>query len=189
MGVFFLINAFFCNVKFVFYCRKTYICGEIRHTDCLTFNTVDMKRVLLVMAALIIGWGGVSAKSKKEVKKDLVGIWQQVNTSPKAKEFYYPVLKIIDKDGTFSTMFTHSDYGMGKVTQIGTFKVLNDSVYTETVKRHLLAPDVIGETYIIKFRFSSDSSSEGETSKDIIALEFEDGYREVWVRISDKELP
>lgn len=148
-----------------------------------------MKRVLLVMAALIIGLGSVSAKSKKEIKKDLVGIWQQVNTNPKAKEFCYPVLKIINKDGTFSTMFTHSDYGMGKVTQKGTYKVLKDGVYTETVKQHLLAPNVIGETYVIKFRFSEDSSSDEKVSKDIIALEFEDGYREVWVRISDKELP
>ena len=148
-----------------------------------------MKRVLLIMAALLIGWGSVSAKSKKEVKKDLVGIWQQVNTNPKAKDFYLPILKIIHKDGTFATMFTHSDYGMGKVTQVGTYKVLGDGVYSETVKRHLLAPNVIGETYVIKFQFSEDASSGAESSKDIIALEFEGGYREVWVRISDKELP
>ena len=149
-----------------------------------------MKRVLLVMAALLIGFGSVSAKSRKEVKKDLVGIWQQVNTNPKASKFYLPVLKVIYKDGTFATMFTYSDHGMGKVTQKGTFKVVNDSVYTETVKQHLLAPQVIGETYTIKFRFTGGQEASGsEGSKDIIALEFENGLRELWVRISDKELP
>ncbi|MBO5680055.1 MAG: hypothetical protein J6S11_08860 [Bacteroidaceae bacterium] len=44
-----------------------------------------MKRVLFVLAALLIGIGNVSAKKRKEVKNDLVGVWQQVSTGPSSR--------------------------------------------------------------------------------------------------------
>ena len=54
-----------------------------------------MKRVLFVLAALLIGIGSVSAKKRKEVKNDLVGVWQQVSVTPYAKGQYRPILKIV----------------------------------------------------------------------------------------------
>ena len=47
------------------------------------------------MAALLIGIGSVSAKKRKEVKNDLVGVWQQVSATPYAKGQYRPILKIV----------------------------------------------------------------------------------------------
>ena len=47
------------------------------------------------MAALLIGIGSVSAKKRKEVKNDLVGVWQQVSVTPYAKGQYRPILKIV----------------------------------------------------------------------------------------------
>lgn len=147
-----------------------------------------MKRVLLVLVALIIGLGSVSAKKRKEVKSDLVGVWQQVNISPYAKGQYSPILKIIDKDGTFCTMFIYQNQTMGRVTQKGTFKVQNDSIYTETIKQHMF-PHVIGDKVTIKFRFADKKDaplSDPEFAKDILMLELSNGAREMWVRISDR---
>ena len=77
-----------------------------------------MKRICLIMAALLIGLGNVSARKSKEVKSDLVGIWQQVRNINKADGkvniVFNPVLKIIEKDGVFSTMFVNSPQSAGK---------------------------------------------------------------------------
>lgn len=151
-----------------------------------------MKRVLLVMAALLIGFGSVSAKKRKEVKSDLVGVWQQVNVSPygKDKSLYRPILKVINKDGTFSTMFIYTNQMQGRVTQKGVFKVLNDSVYTETIKQHMM-PNIVGNTVTIKFRFAHEHAtlpSNPEMAKDILILELSNGAREMWVRISEKAI-
>lgn len=149
-----------------------------------------MRRILLVLAALIIGLGSVSAKKRKEVKNDLVGVWQQVNTSPYTKGQYRPILKIIDKDGTFSTMFIYQNQMLGRVTQKGTFKVQNDSVYTETIKQHMF-PHIVGDKVTIKFRFADKKNappSDPEFAKDILIMELSNGAREMWVRISDREI-
>ena len=103
-----------------------------------------MKRICLIMAALLVGLSSMSAKKTKETKSDLVGIWQQVRNiehgDGKVNIVFNPVLKIIEKDGTFSTMFVNSPQSAGTITQKGTFAVQNDSLYSETVKAHFM-PD------------------------------------------------
>lgn len=143
-----------------------------------------MKRVLLVLAALLIGLGSVSAKKRKEVKNDLVGVWQQAGTKD-GKLQARPILKIIDADGTFSTMFVYSDNTSGRMTQLGTYKIMNDSIYEETITNHFIRSQE-GVTVPIKYRFVDDS-------KEVLILEFENGvgkavFREMWLRISAKAI-
>ena len=99
-----------------------------------------MKRFCFVVMALLVGLSSVSAKKRKEVNSDLVGIWQQVgkmgSEDGKMTIAYNPVLKIIEKDGTFSTMFVFSQQSAGSITQKGTFEITNDSIYTETIQEH-----------------------------------------------------
>ena len=106
-----------------------------------------MKRICLIMAALLIGLGSVSAKKSKEVKSDLVGIWQQVRNiskvDGKVNIVFSPVLKMIEKDGSFSTMFVNSPQSAGTITQRGTYAVQNDSLYQETIKEHLDRKSVV----------------------------------------------
>lgn len=146
-----------------------------------------MKRICLIVVALIVGLGSMSAKKTKEVKSDLVGIWQQVRSIDHVDDnvniVFGPVLKIMEKDGTFLTMFVNSPQSAGTITQRGTFAVQNDSLYSETVKAHFM-PEKIGLTLPIKYHFT-------DKEKDVLILEFEnnDGsvvLREMWVRISDK---
>lgn len=142
------------------------------------------------MVALLISIGNVSAKKRKEVKNDLVGVWQQVSITPYTTGKYRPILKIIDKDGTFCTMFIYQNQMLGRVTQKGTFKVQNDSVYTETIKQHMF-PHIVGNKVTIKFRFADEKNappSDPEFAKDILMLELSNGAREMWVRISDREI-
>lgn len=142
-----------------------------------------MKRVLLVMAALLIGFGSVGAK-RKEVKSDLVGVWQQAGTVD-GKLKTNPVLKIIDADGTFSTMFVYNAQMSGRMTQKGTYKIYSDSLYKETITNHFIRSQE-GMTVPIKYRFADDA-------KEVLILEFENGagkavIREMWLRISDKHI-
>ena len=148
-----------------------------------------MKRICLIMAALLVGLSSMSAKKTKETKSDLVGIWQQVRNiehgDGKVNIVFNPVLKIIEKDGTFSTMFVNSPQSAGTITQRGTFTVKNDSLYSETVKAHFM-PEKIGITLPIKYHFT-------DKEKDVLILEFENNganvvMREMWIRISDKHI-
>lgn len=141
-----------------------------------------MKRILLVLTALLIGLGSVSAKKRKEVKSDLIGVWQQAGTVD-GKLQARPILKIIDADGTFSTMFVYSGNSSGRMTQIGTYKIMNDSIYKETITNHFIRSQE-GMTVPIKYRFADDG-------KEVLILEFENGagkavFREMWLRISAK---
>lgn len=143
-----------------------------------------MRRILLVLAALFIGFGSVSAKKRKEVKSDLVGVWQQAGTMD-GKLQARPILKIIDADGTFSTMVVYSGNSSGKMTQLGTYKIMNDSIYKETITNHLIRSHE-GTTVPIKYRFADDG-------KEVLILEFENGagksvFREMWLRISAKAI-
>ena len=141
-----------------------------------------MKRILLVLTALLIGLGSVSAKKRKEVKSDLVGVWQQAGTMD-GKLQARPILKIIDADGTFSTMVVYSGNSSGKMTQLGTYKIMNDSIYKETITNHFIRSQE-GTTVPIKYRFADDA-------KEVLILEFENGagksvFSEMWLRISAK---
>jgi len=51
-----------------------------RYTQLVELLNDIMRRILLVLVALFIGFGSVSAKKRKEVKSDLVGVWQQAGT-------------------------------------------------------------------------------------------------------------
>ena len=148
-----------------------------------------MKRICLIMAALLIGLGNVNARKSKEVKSDLVGIWQQVRNINKADGkvniVFNPVLKIIEKDGVFSTMFVNSPQSAGTITQKGTFMVKNDSLYQETINEHFMA-EKIGAVVPIKYYFT-------DSEKDVLILEYvnegtTDVIHEMWVRISDKHI-
>ena len=141
-----------------------------------------MRRVLLVLTALLIGFGSVSAKKRKAVKSDLVGVWQQAGTMD-GKLQARPILKIIDADGTFSTMFVYSGNSSGRMTQLGTYKIMNDSIYKETITNHFIRSQE-GTTVPIKYRFADDA-------KEVLILEFENGvgksvFSEMWLRISAK---
>ena len=141
-----------------------------------------MKRFLLVLTALLIGLGSVSAKKRKEVKSDLIGVWQQAGTVD-GKLQARPILKIIDADGTFSTMFVYNGNSSGRMTQLGTYKIMNDSIYKETITNHFIRSQE-GMTVPIKYRFADDG-------KVVLILEFENGagksvFREMWLRISAK---
>ena len=143
-----------------------------------------MRRVLLVLTALLIGFGSVSAKKRKAVKSDLVGVWQQAGTMD-GKLQARPILKIIDADGTFSTMFVYSGNTSGRMTQLGTYKIMNDSIYKETITNHFIRSQE-GMTVPIKYRFADDA-------KEVLILEFENGagkavFREMWLRISAKAI-
>lgn len=143
-----------------------------------------MRRILLVLVALIIGLGSVSAKMRKEVKSDLVGVWQQAGTMD-GKLQARPILKIIDADGTFSTMFVYSGNTSGRMTQLGTYKIMNDSIYKETITNHFIRSQE-GMTVPIKYRFADDG-------KEVLILEFENGagksvFSEMWLRISAKAI-
>ncbi|MBQ2434927.1 MAG: DUF4488 domain-containing protein [Bacteroidaceae bacterium] len=143
-----------------------------------------MRRILLVLVALFIGFGSVSAKKRKEVKSDLVGVWQQAGTMD-GKLQARPILKIIDADGTFSTMFVYSGNSSGRMTQIGTYKIMNDSIYKETITNHFIRSQE-GTTVPIKYRFADDA-------KEVLILEFENGagksvFSEMWLRISAKAI-
>ena len=148
-----------------------------------------MKRICLIMAALLIGLGSVSAKKSKEVKSDLVGIWQQVRNiskvDGKVNIVFSPVLKMIEKDGSFSTMFVNSPQSAGTITQRGTYAVQNDSLYQETIKEHFM-PEKIGAVVPIKYYFT-------DSEKDVLIIEYmgdngTDMMHEMWVRISDKHI-
>ena len=148
-----------------------------------------MKRFCFIMLALLMGLSSVSAQKRKKVKSDLVGIWQQVgkmgHKDGKITIAYNPVLKIIDKDGTFSTMFVFSQQSAGSITQRGTYEIQNDSLYTETIREHFIR-DVEGSSVPIKYHFSDDE-------KEVLMLEFEDSrtkavMHELWIRISDKRI-
>ena len=148
-----------------------------------------MKRICLIMAALLIGLGSVSAKKSKEVKSDLVGIWQQVRNiskvDGKVNIVFSPVLKMIEKDGSFSTMFVNSPQSAGTITQRGTYAVQNDSLYQETIKEHFM-PEKIGAIVPIKYYFT-------DSEKDVLIIEYmsdnaTDMMHEMWVRISDKHI-
>ena len=141
-----------------------------------------MRRVLLVLTALLIGFGSVSAKKRKAVKSDLVGVWQQAGAMD-GKLQARPILKIIDADGTFSTMFVYNGNSSGRMTQLGTYKIMNDSIYKETITNHFIRSQE-GMTVPIKYRFADDG-------KVVLILEFENGagksvFREMWLRISAK---
>ena len=143
-----------------------------------------MRRVLLVLTALLIGFGSVSAKKRKEVKSDLIGVWQQAGTMD-GKLQARPILKIIDADGTFSTMFVYSGNTSGRMTQLGTYKIMNDSIYKETITNHFIRSQE-GTTVPIKYRFADDA-------KEVLILEFENGagksvFSEMWLRISAKAI-
>lgn len=143
-----------------------------------------MRRILLVLVALFIGFGSVSAKKRKEVKSDLVGVWQQAGTMD-GKLQARPILKIIDADGTFSTMFVYSGNSSGRMTQLGTYKIMNDSIYKETITNHFIRNQE-GTTVPIKYRFADDA-------KEVLILEFENGagksvFSEMWLRISAKAI-
>ena len=148
-----------------------------------------MKRICLIMAALLIGLGSVSAKKSKEVKSDLVGIWQQVRNiskvDGKVNIVFSPVLKMIEKDGSFSTMFVNSPQSAGTITQRGAYAVQNDSLYQETIKEHFM-PEKIGAIVPIKYYFT-------DSEKDVLIIEYmsdnaTDMMHEMWVRISDKHI-
>ena len=141
------------------------------------------------MAALLIGLGSVSAKKSKEVKSDLVGIWQQVRNiskvDGKVNIVFSPVLKMIEKDGSFSTMFVNSPQSAGTITQRGTYAIQNDSLYQETIKEHFM-PEKIGAIVPIKYYFT-------DSEKDVLIIEYmgdngTDMMHEMWVRISDKHI-
>lgn len=148
-----------------------------------------MKRFCLVVMALLVGLSSVSAKKRKEVNSDLVGIWQQVgkmgSEDGKMTIAYNPVLKIIEKDGTFSTMFVFSQQSAGSITQKGTFEITNDSIYTETIQEHFIH-EIEGASVMIKYHFA-------DVEKEVMMLEFEDirtqaMMHELWIRISDRRL-
>ena len=141
------------------------------------------------MAALLVGLSGLSAKKTKEVKSDLVGIWQQVRNinkvDGKVNIVFNPVLKIIEKNGVFSTMFVNIPQSAGTITQKGTFVVQNDSLYKETINEHFMA-EKIGAIVPIKYYFT-------DSEKDVLILEYvnedtTDVIHEMWVRISDKHI-
>ena len=148
-----------------------------------------MKRLCFIMMALLIGLSSVGAKKRREIKSDLVGIWQQVgkmsNEDGKMTIAYNPVLKLIDKDGTFSTMFVFSQQTVGSITQKGTYEITNDSIYTETIREHFIH-DIEGSSVTIKYHFA-------DPEKEVLMLEFEDSrtkslMHELWIRISDRRL-
>ena len=136
-----------------------------------------MKRLLLAITALLISFGCVWAKQKREIRSDLVGVWQLVNVVDGQWKFM-PILKMINPNGTFSTMRTFSAQGGGGVYQEGTFKILNDSVYEECIERHLVREEE-GKTYPIKYRLEED--------KRLLLLKM-NGGGEGWMRVSDKDL-
>lgn len=69
------------------------------------------------------------------------------------------------------------------MTQIGTYKIMNDSIYKETITNHFIRSQE-GTTVPIKYRFADDG-------KEVLILEFENGagksvFSEMWLRISAK---
>ena len=136
-----------------------------------------MKRTLLIITALLIGLGSVNARKEKEIKSDLVGIWQ-LATLVDGELRFLPNIKIINKDGTFSSMSTYTNQNVGQVYQKGRFAVLNDSIYREVVTEHYDSSRIGMEKTI---RYALDEK------KTLLFLDFVVS-RESWVRISDKDI-
>jgi hypothetical protein len=89
------------------------------------------------------------------------------------------IVKIFE-EGKFNTYVLY-DNGASKTTE-GTFKVLPDNIYTETIVKAVNAP-MIGKTYRIKYQIV-DSLMLISSSYDSPAGKV--NYSETWVRFSPK---
>lgn len=124
-------------------------------------------------------------ENAKNISSPIVGTWQlcQVqqgeNGKPQIKPA--PVLKIMNPDGTYMGLFTHSNLSQGKVSQHGRYEIASDSVYYENITTHM-NKKIEGTKSVMKYTFLNKEKSfmKIEYTNDII----EWPSAEFWIKIA-----
>ncbi len=101
-------------------------------------------------------------ENAKNISGSIVGTWQlcqmQQGENGKPKISPLPALKIMNPDGTYMGLFTHSNLSQGKVAQHGRYEIANDSVYYEKITTHM-NKKMEGTKSVMKYTFLNKEKS------------------------------
>ena len=111
-----------------------------------------MKKTFFLLAALLPA--ALCATSSHDNATDLIGVWQQVQTSKTDGHLMQlPVWKVMQKDGTFCTFLIANEHGQSVITNQGRFTVVNDSTVTEHINGSITDPELVGKENRITYHF------------------------------------
>lgn len=113
-------------------------------------------KILSILLFTLCFSANVCAENAPKAKK-LVGVWQQVQKSPAdGHTMRLPVWKVMQADGSFCTFLIANPQGQSIITNEGSFKVENDSVFIEHITGSVTDPGLIGKDNHLTFKFEGN---------------------------------
>lgn len=89
---------------------------------------------------------------------DVVGIWQMVVLDNEGDFVYVPAFKEIRKDGSFVIFSQSKSTKPFRITQTGTYKMLNDSTMREHIDQTMHTRDLLNKDNDLTMKFNKDGS-------------------------------
>lgn len=115
-----------------------------------------MTKRLTLVALLFSLCIGVAAQKEKSSKRQIVGLWQQFFMY-KEEPIFVPFFKNISKDKTFYTyVFVDKKKGALK-TNIGSYRLKNDSTLVEDIELSRTLSALTGKKNTLHISFSNDA--------------------------------
>lgn len=115
-----------------------------------------MTKRLTLVALLFSLCIGVAAQKEKSSKRQIVGLWQQFFMY-KEEPIFVPFFKNISKDKTFYTyVFVDKKKGALK-TNIGSYRLKNDSTLVEDIALSRTLSALTGKKNTLHISFSNDA--------------------------------
>lgn len=115
------------------------------------------KRIILACAACVLII--LSFNVRKQIKPNpFIGTWQQSSFTTGGRNSVSEVqafLKVFREDGSFQGYLISPRRSVQ--TMGGSYKIINDSTYTETIATALYKP-VVGKTHTIIYKMAGDSA-------------------------------
>lgn len=140
-----------------------------------------MKKYMAILAVAFLS--STAALMAQTEAPTLAGVWQQHQYVPEqdgsARLIHLPVWKVLTADGNFCTFLIANKEGVSIKTNEGTYKVLNDSVYEETLTGSITVPDLVGQSNSLRYEFQDP-----DTMNLIYTLPNKEApTREIWTRV------
>lgn len=137
---------------------------------------MKLRTLIYSILSLTLGLGAMA-----QTKHDVVGIWQMVVIDNEGDPSYLPVFKEIRKDGSFVLFRQTKITKPFRITQFGTYKMLNDSTMREHIDQTINTLDLLGKDSDVMLRFNQDG-------RILISTFFIPGnpnqFQEIWVRLA-----
>lgn len=112
----------------------------------------------LTLVALLFSLGlGVAAQKPKNMKQQIVGLWQQI-IPQKEKTIYLPFFKQISKDRKFYTFIVSGEKSATLKTNVGSYRFTNDSTLVEKIDMSRMDLSIVGKRSRIKVAFHPQSN-------------------------------